>query len=402
MDRFAREDLRALLTTDASPAVSIFLTTDRSQRNAQENRLGFRDALERARQLLRQGNYSCHDCDATLGPLETLQEDALYWANQDKGLAAFSCPKWFRVYRVPTAFTDKVVVGSHFHVQPLVAYLQVPDGFWLLSVNQNHVQLYTGSSAQLLRVPVPGMSESLEDALGALPAGKSLQRHGARSASSVGSRGVPAGSGLTTGGKGPVFHGHGTGKDDNKMELDKFFRQLLPPLAETLRARRAPIILAAVDYCQTLFRHAASKVDVFDDLLSEGIMGNVEDMDVHQLHAAAWAIARHEVAAKRLRALDLWERSFGEGKTASMLSDVSQLAAQGRVRLLLVESDCTMPGHINRNTGEIRMDLPFMETTSPQDLLAEVTAMVLLRGGDALSFPKEQMPGPGGVAAILR
>jgi len=201
-------------------------------------------------------------------------------------------------------------------------------------------------------------------------------------------------------GSAPVFHGHGAGKDDTKQELEKFFRAVDAGVRDLLADEIGPIILAAVDYYHPIY-HSISKLE---NLADQGIIGSVSGWDEARIHAAAWPIARKSVEDKLDVALDLWERSYGRGKTEFELAAIARLAVAGRIRLLLTEKGRTVWGRLDRNSGDT--EIIREGGTDPDgdavDLLDELAEMTIQYGGRALVLPAEKMPTDTGIAAVLR
>ena len=141
-----------------------------------------------------------------------------------------------------------------------------------------------------------------------------------------------------------------------------------------------------------------------DFLVDEGIVGNVSGWDEGRIHAAAWPIAQKSVEDKLDIALELWERSYGRGKTESELAAIAKLAVAGRIRLLLTEKGRTVWGRFDRSSGDI--EIIGEGGTDPGgdavDLLDELAEVTIQHGGRALVLPGAKIPTETGIAAVLR
>lgn len=384
MDYFGRDQLRELFQVDAAPAVSIYMETHRKGAEVAAQPLRLRAAIDEARGILAGGDTErANGFNDVLAPLEELIGDQDFWRHQADGLALFASRGFGRMYRLPVRLRDIVVVGPTFHTKPLIEFLQAPERFWVLSVAQKEVRLWEGSISGLAPVDLATVPTSLQDALGAEVVADRLNL---RSPRGKGSR--------------PLFHGHGAGKDDTKQELEKFFRAVDAGIRDLLADEIGPVILAAVDYYHPIYR----SVSKLENLSDEGIVGNISGWDDARIHAAAWPIARQSVERKLDVAIDLWETSYGRGKTASDMAAVAHLAVAGRIRLLLTEKGRTVWGRFDPISGDIvviREDGgdPGGDAVDLLDELAEVTIQY---GGRALVLPSGKMPTDTGVAAVLR
>ena len=381
MDYFGKESLRELLKSEGSPAVSIYLPTERSSNGREANRLRFRASLAEARRLLKE-DYSPEVARPLVEGLAPLLDDRDYWLYQTDGLALFASPTLQRRYRLPVPFEEIVVVGPSFHTSPLLELLQTPERYWLLALSQNDVSLKQGTARGLTPVDLSGVPESLKDALGAQVERDTLSHHGAGARS------------------GPVFHGYGVGKDDSKAELERFFRQIDVGLRDLLGDDLSPLILAAVDYYHPIYR----SISRLDNLAADGIQGNVKAWSDERIHEAAWPIVQKEASRKLKLASDLWEAAFKQEKTEADLSAAGRLAVSGRVRLLMTERGRRLWGRLDRTTGTV--ELVQEAGADPGDnaveLLDELAEVVILRGGNALVLAGEKMPTDTGIAAVLR
>ena len=169
---------------------------------------------------------------------------------------------------------------------------------------------------------------------------------------------------------------------------------------ELLADEIGPIILAAVDYYHPIYR----SVSKLENLAGEGIVGNIGGWDGQRIHSAAWPIAQQSVERKLNVALDLWESSYGRGKSESDLATVARLAVAGRIRLLLADAGRTVWGRIDRSTGEIQVirEGGVDPDGDAVDLLDELAELTIQFGGRALVLPGEKMPTDTGIAAVLR
>jgi hypothetical protein len=380
LDYFGKESFRELLRSDGTPAVSIYIPTERASTGWEANRLRFRAALGQARALLVE-DYAPAEYKQLLDGLAPLLDDQDYWLYQADGLALFTSPGLERRYRLPIPLEEIVVVGQSFHTSPLLELLQTPERYWLLAVSQKEVRLKQGTARGLTSVDLRGVPKSLMEALGSQVQQDTLSHR----ASGYGS---------------PVFHGYGVGKDDSKTELERFFRQIDSGLRDLLGDDLSPLLLAAVDYYHPIYR----TVSRLDNLTADGIQGNVSAWSDERLHEAAWPIVEREAERKLGLASDLWDAAFKQKKTETDLSAAGRLAVGGRIRLLLTERGRRLWGRIDRTVGTV--DFVREAGDDPGDhaveLLDELAEMVILRGGNALVVSPERMPTDTGVAAVLR
>jgi hypothetical protein len=382
VDYFGRENLTELLAIEGSPAISIYMPTARKGADVQTLPLRFRACLQEARRLVSE-THPPDVAERLTSPFETLVGDQDFWSHQGDGLAVFASNGFRRLYRLPVDVPELVVEGPTFHTRPLIEFLQAPDRFWILALSQKEIRLWEGSASGLTAVNLGSVPTSLQEALG-----WDLERDHLGMHSSGGH------------GDAPIFHGHGSGKDDTKPELEKFFRQVDRGVQELLKDEIGPVILAAVEYYHPIYRG----VSRLPNLAAEGIDRNVIGWEPDRIHEAAWPIARRSAEKTLDEAVDLWESSYGKGKVASGLEETASLAVAGRVRLLLTEKGRRFWGHLDRRTGEVEVVQEGGSDPGRQavDLLDELAELAIRLGGRALVMPAERMPTDTGLATILR
>jgi hypothetical protein len=384
VDYFGRDQLKELFQVDTAPAVSIYMQTHRKGADVAAQPLRLRAAIDEARGILSaSGADGADGVDGVLAPLEELIANRDFWRHQADGLALFASRDFGRLYRLPVSLPDMVVVGPTFHTRPLIEFLQAPERFWVLSVTQKEVRMWEGSISGIAPVNLAAVPTSLQEALGAEVVADRLNLRSPRGRGSA-----------------PVFHGHGAGKDDTKQELEKFFRAVDSGVRDLLADEIGPIILAAVDYYHPIYR----SVSKLENLVDEGIVGSISGWDEGRIHSAAWPIAEKSVESKLDVALELWEKSYGRGKTESDLAVIARLGVAGRIRLLLTEKGRTVWGRFDRALGgiEIIREGGSDPDGDAVDLLDELAEVTIQYGGRALELPGGRIPTDTGIAAVLR
>lgn len=382
MDDFGKENLKELLEKRAPPAISIYIPTGRTTSDWEADRLRYRAAASRARELLA-SDFDDSDTRELVEGLEKLLDDQEFWLHQSDGLAVFRARDFSRCYRLPVRLPELVVVGPSFHTRPLLQLLQAPDRFWILALSQKEVRLWEGTSMGLRQVELGSIPASLADA---------VSKYVDYGEETFHSSGGP--------GNRPAYHGHGAGRDSLDWELQTFFRKVDEGLRERLGSDAGPIILAGVEAEVSLFR----SVSKLSNLAEDAIKGNVSRLSADRLREAARPIVERLADRKLERALRLWESAHGPGKTETDLANTARFAVAGRVRLVMTERERRIWGYIDRATGAIEIlgEDGGDPGSDAVDLLDDLAEIVLLRGGEALALSKDRMPTETGVATVLR
>jgi stalled ribosome rescue protein Dom34 len=172
--------------------------------------------------------------------------------------------------------------------------------------------------------------------------------------------------------------------------------RLPPPLRPLLKGLGIPLILAAAEPMYSIFR----SVNSYPDLAATGIPGNPEAIADSQLAARARTILDDLYAAQVGRLRDAYEALTVEGRALGDVAQVARAATLGAVDTVLVDIDSVVPGVIDEHTGAVT----FAEGDGVDSygVVDEIARRVLRNGGRVLAVRRQDVPGEGDVAAILR
>lgn len=370
--------LATLMTPVPPPAASIYLPTHRAVPETLQDPIRFRNLLHAAEAQLLASGAPGPEVKALLAPAADLLGDAHFWQHQREGLAVFAAPGIFRRYRVPSRLDELVVVSHRFHVKPLVPLVTGDSTFFLLAVSQNQVRLFEGTRDTLGEIDLEGVPPNLAEALKYDDPQKQLQYR-------------------TSGpGHGAIFHGHGTGIDEHKDNLLRFFRQVDAGIETLLRGQRAPLMLAGVEYLFPIYREASR----YPHLLEDGIAGNPERLSGEVLHRRAWSLLEPRFARPREEAAARYRELAGTGKTSTDLARVLPAAHRGRVEVLFTARNAQQWGSYDPTADRVLL-LPEV-APGGQDLLDLAVVQTLGRGAAVYVVDPLRMPEPVPVAAIFR
>ena len=372
IDPVTREDLQDLAHAGEGTRVSLYMTTHRSGPETLKGPIQLRNLLDRAAAL--------GASEELLAPVRELLDDDDFWQHQSEGLAVFAAPGFFRRYRLPVEVPEHVNVSDSFRVRPLVPLVSDNDTFRVLALSQQAVRLFEADRYRIEELDLDGVPRSVAEALAYDDDAPRMHRPG---------------------GGGPKFHGHGSEEEQDKAELERFFRAVDHGLHERYGVTGTPLVLAAVGHYQPVFASVSSAhTHVLDDVVE----GNPERRSPQELHTAAWEIADRFLANDGRRAA--WQRfgdASGTGLTATDLSTVVLSAAVGRVDTAFVAPGPPVLGTYDVDTSTVRV----AGTDGPSDefrvdLVDEAVLQTLNHGGAVMSVDASDLPDGCDVAALLR
>lgn len=385
MDALAYEELRHLIEQPVGSCVSLFLPIQRAEPTHQQNRLRLEHLLDQAATGLIARSLSPAATQELLAPASQLVEDRAFWQHQSDGLAIFAAPQLFRVYHLPLAFEELLVVDEQPHIVPLLPLFSDDGQFYVLTLGLQGVQLLQCTHYSAHPIALPGVPTSLQDSLKYDEFAKQPQWHS----------GVPGRSGA----RGAIFHGQGA-RDERlaKEEILRYFQQVDQGVCTALHDKRAPLLLAGVAYLLPIYR-AANR---YSQLVAEGIATNPDDLQPEELHMQAWEVVAPRFAQARTAAFEHYRHLLGTqpALVSSYLRAIVPAAFAGRIETLFVATGQRRWGTFEPVAGVLTLH----DAAEPHDseLLNLATAQTILHGGTVYTVAPAQMPEAAALAAIFR
>ncbi len=396
MSLLPRKDIEPLLRTAGGPCVSIFLPTFRAGAEKQQNPIRLKNVVrEVAERLEEDWGMRGPDADKLLDPVKQLVDDNSFWLHQSDGLALFLSPDTFKSFRLPVELNELAVVEKRFHLKPLLPLLSGDgDGhFYILALSRKNIRLLSGSRFRVEEVDLEsqGVPTSFTEALGDL---KQIQMQASTSSKtphrfSMGPRG------------GPMFSAHATGEPNLDAELRNYFERFDDALGRIDIDRKAPVVLAGVEYLLPIYRNAAT---TFQNICEDALRGNMEGEKAEDLHAAAWEIVEPHFLQERGKAAERFGDLTGSGRSSTDLNEVLPAAHDGRVESLFVARGVRVWG--SYDGGENRKIKLQSGDDGPrngnEDLLDLAAVQAYLNGGKVFVVDQQEVPEGKQLAAVFR
>jgi hypothetical protein len=382
MDSFGAHELRQLIEEQGEPCVSIYLPTHVSGSEGQQDPVRVKNLLQQVEDQLAAGWMRGPEARDFVEPARALTKQAKFWRNRSHGLAMFLAPGVFYAYRVPVAFDELAVVNRRFTIKPLLPLLAGQQTFWILTLSQNQVHLFTASPYGIEAVEVPGLPTSMDEALNYTGADRGSQVHSATN--------------VRLGKEAAVFHGQGGQPDTRKDELMQYFRLIDAAIAPVVRRTSDPVLLAGVGYLLPLYR----QVSHLTQLSTAELAGNWDHLTAYQLHQRALPVVEPLMRQQREAAAAKFRQLLGTGKTSENLREILPAARHGQVETLFVDAHARQWGALAKDGEEV--DLHETPHKGDEDLLDLAAVETLTHRGTVYSVEREELPSGAVAAAVLR
>ncbi|MBI4083837.1 MAG: hypothetical protein HY423_14630 [Candidatus Lambdaproteobacteria bacterium] len=386
MDHPSDREIAELFAAREGHRVSIYLPTHRAGGEEQDPIL-LKNLLREAGAALTARGERTAVVKRCLQPAYDLVVDRQFWQVRGDGLAIFlSKDGDFRRYRLPIAFKPIAVIGTRYHVKPLLPLLAPRREFFILALSQQEARLLAATPDDVGRIHAEGMPAGLADAL--RYEDTALAPHMRPGTSRTGS-----------GRYGQLFHGHGGEGDSEKGRIERYFRQIDQSLRPLLQGRACPLVLAGVHYLQAIYRGVNSHAE----LPERGILSSPDNLSDRELHEQALPIVTPLFLRKQEAASAEYDRLAGEGRATNRLDDVVSAAQAGRVATLFVDPSVELWGRVLSGLKPIELhDRPL---PGDEDLLDYVAALTLASRGAVYAVAGTAMPSEAfgsAASAILR
>jgi release factor family 11 len=361
-----RAQVERLLAAREPASVSIYLPTDPASRG-DAARIELKNLAAEAVRQLRESGAGKADAAAIEEELADLVDDDEFWRHQARSLAIFVTPTGSTTFRLANNLTSAVEVSDRFHLKPLLRALTFPHTAFVLALSQSRVRLLEiAPELDPAEIQVPDLPTDVASAVG-----KASIRDRAPS-------------------------GRIQGSEGQKTRMRQFARQVDRALRPILDGLDLPLILAAAEPIESIYR----SVSTYPHLLAAGLAGNPDASSDGQLTDGARRLL-DDVYAAQLRTIhETYALRASQRRASADVADVARAATYGLVDTVLVDIDEVVPGEVDEETGAITLD--DSDDAVNYGVVDEIARRVWLNGGTVLAVRRGDIPGDGSVAAILR
>lgn len=384
MTLFDVDQFKELANREAELCISIFTPTERVSPNGyQASKIHFKNALTEARnQLIDQYGLTPEKADDFLAEGWQLIDNLEFWKYSSDMLAYYLFDGEGVAIKLPLPINEPLCrVGKRPYLLPLIPELTDDGHFYLLDLNLQGVTLYEVSRSVVQPIDLPdtintSYTEEIEDN----EYQKALQHR----------------SGF--GQAGAMFHGQGSGSDeDKKVEILNFFHRLSTDLDAILNKNPLPLLLAGVNYLIPIYKQASN----YTHIVEPNLTGSYGPNDMVSLSTEAWDVMEpyfREARQARKNEYQLFSaRAQGDSETDTVLLT----AISGGVDTLFIQSGAELWGTFDQENYTIQID----DSPSPENysLIDEAARRTIESGGKVYIVEADNMPAPEAlVAGIFR
>ena len=367
IDLPSRSEIERLAAWRGAPAVSIYLRTTPLTEDAGKDRIELKNLLKTAVAQLEEAGTDKRQIWPIEEAVSALAEDDAFWAFQANSLAIFVTPERVMAFRLPNLLTSMVEVSDRFHLKPILRALTFPHHAYVLPIGMGAVRLVEVSADLPPHVvPVPGLPKDAASALG-------RRSHTERT--------------------GPMRSGTSTSEHAILVRYARAVDQALRPL---LKGEAVPLIVAAAEPMASIFRNTSS----YGHVAPKVITGSADDTPDHVLAAEARKVLDALYADEIAACAALYAEREAQGRATLDVAQAARAATFGAVDTVLVDIDSTVSGMVDETDGSVTFD--DRPDAVNYGVVDEIARRTLRAGGRVLAVRRDDIPGKGDLAAILR
>jgi hypothetical protein len=388
MPLLSLDELKTLVKKPQTPCVSIYMPTQKAGPDIRQNPIRFKNLIREAQERLDAIGIRHEEAMEWMKSAQEL-DSSEFWENQDHGLAIFVSPEVFRYYSVPFEFQELVVVTDRFHLKPLLHLINNDGQFYILALSQKDVRFFEGTRSSVKEVELENIPKNIDEALGHDETAREGQFRIATSKGGTSNSFAQPGA----------FHGQGSpDRDKHQEDILQFFHAIDAGLHEKLRNKKAPLVLAGVEYLLPIYKEA----NTYQALVEEGITGNPENLKPEELHDQAWQIVEPVFEQTQQSAVERYYEMAGAdtGKASSDIKEIISAAYYQRVDSLIVAVGLQYWGHFDSETMTVHLHPE--PQPDDEDMLDFAAIHTLLNGGTVYAVEPDKVPDGAPAAAIFR
>jgi hypothetical protein len=177
--------------------------------------------------------------------------------------------------------------------------------------------------------------------------------------------------------------------------MRQYARQVDQALRPLLSGLDLPLILAAAEPLDSIYR----SVNTYPHLLATSVSGSPDSSSEAELAMNARRVL-DDLYATELRTIQqTYEHRLAQRRASADIADIARAATYGLVDTVLVDIDESVPGSIDEN-GAVTLD--DADDAVNYGVVDEIARRVWLNNGKVLAVRRNDIPGNGTLAAILR
>jgi len=367
VDLPTRAEIEALIRHRAQPTVSIYLPTTPVTRDTQADRIALKNHIRTATDQLHAAGTDKRKIWPIEESLSAIVDDDEFWGTQAHSLAIFASTDKLLTFRLPNRLSTSVQVSDRAHVKPLLRAVTFPQTAFILAISIGSARVIEVSpDLPPHEIRIPDLPKRLTDAL-------NLRRHIER--------------------KGDMASGEGTSES---ALLTRYAKTVDDALRPFLTGHERPLVVAAAEPLASYARAVSS----YPHTAAQVIPGTADRTPDHELAAAVRGVLDGIYAAQLQEIAALYDLRANQGRASADIAQTARAATFGAVDTLVFDMDEVIPGTVSDDDGSVTF--ADADSANSYGIVDEIVSRTFLAGGRVIAARRDDIPGGGPLAAILR
>ena len=375
MDLALQDEIKELMGKRSDCCVSLYLPTHKTGRERLQDPIRLDNLLREAEKELVAAGTRPPEARDLLQPAQELLQDALFTHSMDEGLSIFISRDFFKYFKLPFHFQERLHCGRQFYLKPFVPLVNCCSRFYILALSRKALRLIESTEFGANEINLGGVPRSMQEALGYDQEATPLFRSN----------------------PGPVsmVHGHGGAVELDKTRLLRWFQILKECLHPIFGQEKIPLVFAGVEHLFPVFR----QVEVYKNTVSEFIEGNPDEIDSLDLQKKGLRLVYPYFKKEKDLAVRRWADQSGGPLASADIVDIVPGAVNGRIETLLIDSTAQQWGTYDPASGAVEVHRE--HRSGDEELLDLAFSHAFLNGAKVYELDSPEMAGKS-AAALFR
>jgi len=332
--------------------------------------------LQKSRQQLNSLLCPNEEIGALLRPLEDLSKDAALAFGSRVHRVLFRSPNSFEQFHLSGSLEESFTLGGSFAIRRLLRPLSLPRIYYILAVHKTGVDLLRQSGADTETVALPGVPNTLAEALALDVPDHDLENR------------APAGG--NPGAMRRVRFGTGAGHETEESHLSDYYKMVDRAIQDLLRKSGAPLVIAGVEKDTAVYR----RISGYGRIVQPGINGSLDvRRELQELVRQAGEILFSASVETDAQTLKQTIMRMSSSRFSTDLKTVANAAAEGRISDL----------YLNESAHRISdFEVGSYRSLGEEDVLNFAAVQTILHDGRVCELPSGRMARQAEVIGILR
>lgn len=371
-----REDIVDLANQKHDACISIYLPTHKMGEEVQQDPIRLKNLLNDAKEQLEDHEIPEQQIDQLLNEPKNLLDQPRFWQHNDKGLALFISKDQFEYYRIPHSFKERLMVGTHFLITPLVPMISKEGTFCMLTLSQKNIRLLKCTRNKVETIELQEAPLSMEE----FKKYDEYQKSIGQSSSSN---------------KQSMFHGWGDAALEQNA-IENYLKTVENEVTSILRKRNEPLVLTGVSEAVAVYKN----VNHYSRLMDESIIENPDPKSNTEIKDAGWKVIESFFLQDMYDDVHRFGDLTGSDKQSNNLTQIVEAAYYGKIDSLFVPVGEHSWGWFDQERDVVHHSTE--QKNGEHDLINMSAIKTLTQSGNVYALDKDDMPDGSSVAAIFR